>query len=145
MKFVSTGTPAASRSGRDNNRRGGQAGFTLLEALVALALVLAFAGAIGPQLSQARRIMAHAEGRVAAQVLLRSLLDAPFERSTLADASREGETGGLRWRVITQPVAAAAGDPNRPNWPAFRVIANVAWAPDQMVTAETIRLGKRQQ
>jgi prepilin-type N-terminal cleavage/methylation domain-containing protein len=147
MKFVSTGTPAVSRSGRDNNRRDGQAGFTLLEALVALALVLAFAGAIGPQLSQARRIMAHAEGRVAAQVLLRSLLDAPFERSTLADASREGETGGLRWRVVTQPVAAAAaaGATNPPNWPAFRVIASVAWAPDQMVTAETIRLGKREQ
>src|ERR1700727_310376 len=98
MKFVSTGTLAVLRSDRDD-RNDRQAGFTLLEALVALALVLAFASVIGPHLSQARRIMANAEGRVAAQVLLRSLLDAPFDRSNLASASREGETGGLRWRI----------------------------------------------
>jgi len=108
MKFVSTGTLVASRSGRDD-QSDRQAGFTLLEALVALALVLAFASAVGPHLSQARRIMANAEGRVAAQVLLRSLLDAPFDRSSLAGASREGETNGLRWRIVFEPAAAALG------------------------------------
>ena len=55
------------------------AGFTLFEALVALALVLAFVEVLGPHLFHARRIMANSEGRVAAQVLLRSLVDAPFE------------------------------------------------------------------
>jgi hypothetical protein len=55
MKFASIGTPEASRSRRDGS---GQAGFSLLEALVSLAVVLAFAGVLGPHLSQARRIMA---------------------------------------------------------------------------------------
>src|SRR5260370_9118240 len=104
MRFVSTGTPVASQSGH-NDRSDRQAGFTLLEALVALALILAFASAVGPHLSQARRIMANAEGRVAAQVLLRSLLDAPLDRSSLAGASREGETNGLRWRIVFEPAA----------------------------------------
>ena len=140
MKFVSTGTLVASRSGRDD-RSDRQAGFTLLEALVALALVLAFAGAIGPHLSQARRIMANAEGRLAAQVLLRSLLNAPFDRSSLARAPREGETSGLRWRIDTEP-AAAARVRDQPNWSAFRVVASVTWAPGQVMMAETIRLGK---
>ena len=140
MKFVSTGTLAASRSGRDD-RSDRQAGFTLLEALVALALILAFASAVGPLLSQARRIMANAEGRVAAQVLLRSLLDAPFDRSSLAGASREGETNGLRWRIAFEP-AAVAPSRDKPNWSAFRVLASVTWAPDQLIMAETIRLGK---
>jgi len=140
MKFVSTGTLVASRSGRDD-RSDRQAGFTLLEALVALALVLAFASAVGPHLSQARRIMANAEGRVAAQVLLRSLLNAPFDRSSLARAPREGETSGLRWRIDTEP-AAAARAPDQPNWSAFRVVASVTWAPGQVIMAETIRLGK---
>jgi len=140
MKFVSTGTPVASRLGRDD-RSDSQAGFTLLEALVALALVLAFASVVGPHLSQARRIMANAEGRVAAQVLLRSLLNAPFDRSSLARAPREGETSGLRWRIDTEPVAAARPR-DRPNWSAFRVVASVTWAPGQLVMAETIRLGK---
>ena len=145
MKFVSTGTLVASRSGRDE-RTDRQAGFTLLEALVALTLVLAFASAVGPHLSQARRIMANAGGRVAAQVLLRSLLNAPFDRSSLARASREGETSGLRWRIDTEPaglVAAPRGQ-DQPNWSAFRVVASVTWAPGQMIMAETIRLGKSQ-
>ena len=142
MKFVSTGTPGASRSDR-SDLRDSEAGFTLLEALVALALVLAFAGALGPHLSLARRIMAHAEGRVAAQVLLRSLLDAPFDRSSLASASREGEMNGLRWRIAATPMMATAeGTPDRLNWLAYRVTASVAWGPDQVIMAETIRLGK---
>ena len=140
MKYLLTGILAASRSDRDD-RRNGQAGFTLLEALVALALVLAFASVVGPHLSQARRIMANAEGRVAAQVLLRSLLDAPFDRSNLTRASREGETNGLRWRIAFEP-AVAAPSRDQANWSAFRVLASVTWAPDQLITAETIRLGK---
>jgi type II secretory pathway pseudopilin PulG len=143
MKFASIGIPAASRSRRDDGN--GQAGFSLLEALVALALILAFAAVLGPHLSQARRIMAHADGRVAAQVLLRSLLDAPFDRSGLVNASRDGETGGLRWRIVSEPVAAAApGAPDRPNWLPFRVMASVAWGSDQVITAETIRLRRPQ-
>jgi prepilin-type N-terminal cleavage/methylation domain-containing protein len=141
MKFASTGTAAASRSLRDIDK--GQAGFTLLEALVALALVLSFAAVLGPHLSQARRIMDHAEGRVAAQVMLRSLLDAPFDRSGLATASRKGEAGGLLWRIVAEPVLAVApGAPDQPKWLPYRVIVSVAWGSDQLITAETIRLGR---
>jgi len=140
MKFVSTGTPVASRSCRDD-RTDGRAGFTLLEALVALALVLAFASAVGPHLSQARRIIANTEGRVAAQVLLRSLLDAPFDRSNLPGASREGETNGMRWRIAFEP-ADTLLPRDRTKWSAFRVVASVTWAPDQLIMAETMRLGK---
>lgn len=138
MKFESIGTREASQLRRDGS---GQAGFTLLEALVALAVILAFAVVLGPHLSQARRIVADADGRVAAQVLLRSLLDAPFDRSGAANMSRDGETAGLRWRVASEPVAAAApGAGERPNWQAHRVMASVAWGSDQVITAETIRL-----
>jgi prepilin-type N-terminal cleavage/methylation domain-containing protein len=138
MKFESIGTREASQLRRDGS---GQAGFTLLEALVSLAVILAFAGVLGPHLSQARRIMADADGRVAAQVLLRSLLDAPFDRSGLASVSRDGETAGLRWRVASEPVAAVATRAaDRPNWQAYRVMASVVWGSDQAITAETIRL-----
>src|SRR3954462_15944825 len=113
MKFASIGTPAVSRLRRDGRK--GQAGFTLLEVLVALAMVLAFAAVLGPHLSQARRIMSHAEGRVTAQVLLRSLLDAPFDRTGLANTSRKGEAGELRWRIVAEPVLSAApGAPDQP-------------------------------
>jgi hypothetical protein len=108
-----------------------------------MALVLTFAAVLGPHLSQARRIMDHAEGRVAAQVLLRSLLDAPFDRSSLARASRKGETNGLQWNISTTPVdAVSGGNSDRTKWVAYRLTATVMWAGDQAVSAETIRLGR---
>lgn len=138
MKSGSIGTREALQLRHDGS---GQAGFTLLEALVALAVILAFASVIGPHLSQARRIMADADGRVAAQILLRSLLDAPFDRSAGGKTSRDGETAGLRWRIASEPVAAAAPrTANRPSWQAYRVMASVSWGADQVVSAETIRL-----
>ena len=69
MRFGSIGIPAASRLSRAEARkaRAGRrsGGFTLIEALVALALVLAFAAALTPHLFQSRRIVNDAETRVA--------------------------------------------------------------------------------
>jgi prepilin-type N-terminal cleavage/methylation domain-containing protein len=141
MNFASTGTPAGLRSRPDKRRR--RAGFTLLEALVAMALVLAFAATLGPHLSQARRIMDHAEGRVAAQIMLRSLLDAPFDRSDLEHASRRGEANGLRWSIVAGPATAVArGAQDQRAWRPYRVTVNVVWAGDQVISGETIRLGR---
>jgi type II secretory pathway pseudopilin PulG len=142
MKFALTGTPAASPS-RPRDRRKNCAGFTLFEALVALALVLAFVEVLGPYLFHARRIMANADGRVAAQALLRSLLDAPFDRTQLANVSRTGETAGLRWRIVTQPLTSGATPPSAQPWTAFRVIASVS-SGGEGITAETVRLAKSQ-
>jgi len=114
----------------------------LIEALVALALVLAFASALTPYLFQARRIAAGTESRVAAHVLLRTLLDAPFDRGSLANAARAGEVDGLRWRIVTEPLRVTAGGQQRSAWSAYRVVASVAWGRDQAITAETVRLGR---
>lgn len=138
MRFASIGTPAALQSSRcslDKRR----AGFTLLEALVALALVSTFVGVLGPYLYQARRIAAHSDRRVAADVLLRSLLETPFDRSSLANAARHGEIDGLLWQVATEPLFIGASGAD---WRAYRVMASVSWAPRQRVSAETVRLGK---
>jgi prepilin-type N-terminal cleavage/methylation domain-containing protein len=121
---------------RNDPRRGG---FTLLEALVALALILAFASVLNPYLFQARQIMANAEHRVAAQVLLRTLLDAPFNRAALASTEREGEADGLHWHLTTEPVAIDTG--GRSSWRAMRLVASVSTG-GQVITAETVRLAK---
>jgi hypothetical protein len=141
MKFVSIGTPAASPSKADDAGNN-CAGFTLFEALVALALVLAFVEVLSPYLFHARRIMVNAEGRVAAQVLLRSLLDAPFDRAQLANVSRDGETAGLRWRIVTEPLTTGTTPPPAAQWTAFRVKARVVTGGGQVVSAETVRLAK---
>src|SRR5258708_30579991 len=113
MKFASIGTRAALRS-RPGDSGMSCAGFTLFEALVALALVLAFVEVLSPYLFHARRIMFNADGRVAAQVLLRSLLVAPFDRSQLANVSRSGETAGPRLPILPPPLAPAPPPPRRP-------------------------------
>jgi prepilin-type N-terminal cleavage/methylation domain-containing protein len=143
MRFVSTGTPAESPSRADESDSG-RGGFTLIEALVALALVLAFAEVLGPYLFHSRRIMTNADSRVAAQILLRSLLDAPFDRSHLADVSRSGEVAELRWQIVTEPMMTSALPPDG-QWAAFRVIARVSSGRGQVVAAETVRLAKRAQ
>ena len=162
MRSASTGTRAALRLLRKRGRR--RAGFTLLEALVALALLVAFAATLGPYLFHARRIMAGVGDRIAAQVLLRSLMDTPFDRETPVRASRAGETDGMHWRILAEPIAIypkpaarrrqispeqqqQRQQQNEPaaqpvNWTTFRVVASVSWAPGRSVSAETVRLGK---
>jgi prepilin-type N-terminal cleavage/methylation domain-containing protein len=166
-----TATPAhggglgasAVRSRSTDLDRNGSSGFTLIEALVALALVLAFAAALGRLLFQAHRIMVNADGQVAGQVLLRSLLDTPVDRTSLASISHDGETQGLRWRVVAVPMdvdawlpplppkppsptplpgASSSPRPDRVNWAAFRVVASVSLPSGQVITGETVRLGK---
>jgi hypothetical protein len=110
----------------------------------ALALILAFAAAVVPFLFQARSIMTLADRRVAAHVLLRSLISAPHDRSAVASA-REGESSGLRWRVVAQPIALAVLPPREgPNWVPVRVSASVSWGPGRVISAETVRLGRPQ-
>jgi type II secretory pathway pseudopilin PulG len=158
MRFASIGTRGVSRSypRKDDRKR---AGFTLLEALVALALVLAFAATLGPYLFHARRIMAGADSRIAAQVLVRTLLEVPFDRSSPADFLREGETNGLRWRITTEPIFIDAlpqsrqkpaerpnnSAPKTPNWNTFWVLATVSWGRGLSVSVDTVRLGKTDQ
>ena len=146
MRFASIGIPAASRSSRAEARKARthprSGGFTLIEALVALTLVLAFAAALTPHLFQSRRIVSDAETRLAAHVLLRTLLDTPFDRGSLARAEREGELEGLRWRIVAYPLPAAAAGSERPAWSLYRVVASVGFGRAQMISAETVRLGR---
>jgi prepilin-type N-terminal cleavage/methylation domain-containing protein len=142
MKSASIGTPAASSSISSNcgRRRGG---FTLLEALVALALVSVFFATLAPFLFHARRIMDNAEKRVAAHILLRTLLNAPFDRDHLAGTARGGIFNGLRWRIVVSPFAVdAAPSDAAHSWAEYRLVASVSAGPGQTITAETIRLGK---
>jgi prepilin-type N-terminal cleavage/methylation domain-containing protein len=139
-------------------RAAGKRGFTLIEALVALTVILAFAATLGPYMFHARRIASGIDGRIAAQILLRSLLDSAFDRSNPVSGAREGETAGLSWRVTAEPIAIDSGQPPRqgtslaqnknndapqqPRWTAFRVIAAVSWGAGASISAETVRLGR---
>ena len=142
MRFESTGT-AAAYSSRCRNQRDSSSGFTLLEALVALAILLTFISVLVPYLFHARRIMEHAENRITAQILLRTLINAPFDRSHLANAVRSGALHGLRWRIVVRAMSPDTVPSDAGHaWTAYRVAASVSWNSGQSVTAETVRLAK---
>jgi hypothetical protein len=94
-------------------------------------------------LFQARRIMSGADARAAAHVLLRSLMEAPFDRSTLSQA-HQGESQGVRWRVVAEPVfvgvLARKERKEAVHWTPVRVVGTVSWGVGQSLSAETLRL-----
>ncbi len=144
MRFESIGIPAVFSSSRcsQGDKR---SGFTLLEALVALTLLLMFVSVLVPYLFHARRIADHAENRIAAQILLRTLINAPFDRSHLANAVRGGELDGLNWRIVASPMAVDIGPSDAAHsWTAYRVAISVSWGAGQSVAAETVRLARSQ-
>jgi prepilin-type N-terminal cleavage/methylation domain-containing protein len=131
-------------SSRRYDRGDRRAGFTLIEALVAMALVLAFVATLGPYLFHARRIMDNGEHRMEAQILLRTLLNAPFDRSRLANATHSGEFNSLHWRIVTTPMAINDTPSSNHSWAAYRVAVSVSFGAGQIVTAETVELAKTQ-
>ncbi len=151
MKSASIGIPAASPSKRIE--ADARAGFTLIEALVALSVLLAFAAALGPLMVQSHRILVNGRGQVRAELLLRSLLATPIDRMHPDLGLREGESGGLRWRLAIEPAASdprldddapriSSKKPGHPDWSLLRLTASVFWGAGQTVMAETYRLGR---
>jgi type II secretory pathway pseudopilin PulG len=141
MRFASIGIPAAFSSSRCDcgDKR---AGFTLIEALVSMALILAFVGTLVPYLFHSRRIMDNAEHRVEAQILLRTLLNAPFDRSHLTNAIRGGEINGLHWRIVVAPMTFDASPSGAAPWTTYHIVASVTFGAGRLVTAETVQLAK---
>ncbi len=158
MRSGSTGIPAASLSKliKPNRRR---AGFTLIEALVSLSLLLAFAATLGPLVFHGHRILVHGDGQVQAELLLRSLLQTPFDRADPELGIRAGENGALRWRVDVEPMPGDILPPEpppstkkadvtkdgkakkQPKWALYQVTAAVSWGSGRIVKAETLQLG----
>src|SRR5262245_2746612 len=158
MRLMSTGITAVLRS-ICSERRAACAGFSLIEASVAMTLLLAFVAVLGPHPFHARRIADGIDERIAAKALLRTLVAAPLDGSQLAQGPRSGETGGMQWTITAEPMfveamvparanlaPAAVSKPADPavariNWTAFHLTATVSWAPGRLVAADTLRLG----
>lgn len=149
MRFASIGIPGRfPLAPNDHPRR--NAGFTLIEALVALSLLFTFVATFGPVMFQARHILTQSGDDVGAQVLLRSLLADPFDRQKPEAGVREGESGALAWSIDVEPYGAPHALPSNdvkqrePAWALFKVVARVTLGNGRAVTAETLRLGRAQ-
>jgi general secretion pathway protein I len=123
-----------------------EAGFTLIEALVALAVASVCLSAIGILMAKNNRDVRQIEQRVAAVSTLRKVAAALPDRKTLAGASLSGDMAGNAWAVATSPYpdpSPPPADKKPPEWLPQAVLVQVRAPSGTLVQIETLRLVPR--
>jgi general secretion pathway protein I len=87
----------------------GAAGFTLIEALVALAIVAAVLGSIGAVIATTVKGTRGIDQRLALGGTAETLLAALPARTLLKPGRQTGETAGHRWRIDVAPMNVPVG------------------------------------
>ena len=98
-------------------------GFTLVEALVALTVMMILLSAIGGLSASSLRTERYVERHVAEMENAQQMLAGMPERDQLADRMQSGEMAGYRWRLDAQRFNAAFLDPR----------AQTLWTPEKIV------------
>jgi general secretion pathway protein I len=86
----------------------GAAGFTLIEALVALAIVAAVLGSIGTVIATTVKATRSIDQRLELAGAAETLVAALPARTLLKPGRQSGETAGHRWRIDVSPMRIAA-------------------------------------
>jgi len=122
-------------------------GFTLIEVVVAIAILALLAGAIFRANADSVRNVHRADALDNAQVLAESLLAKVGHETALQEGETNGETGnGLKWRL---QIERYGDDVDRRQWPiaAYVVAVEVALrgnSGEQRVGLTTLRLGPKE-
>jgi general secretion pathway protein I len=127
-----------------SERQRDSAGFTIIEALVALAVVAASLAAIGALMATSARGARKLETHVALVETARAVVAGLPKRDELALGSLSGELAGHRWRVDVLPFAAGGADPGPgAAWQPQAVVVTVRSPSGGMLRLDTVRLRKR--
>ena len=128
-----------SRSTRRRNKP--RRGFTLVESLVALTILMVVLAAIGGLTAATFRSGLHVERHLADVETMQQIIAGLPERSELGKGALAGERAGYRWRLDPEPFEADFIDPRAPvAWAPQKFALRVA-SPDGAVrTVEMIRL-----
>jgi general secretion pathway protein I len=128
---------------RPHAARRGVAGFTLIEVLVALAIVSASLAAIGSLMATTVRAMRTIDQRFALVETARAVETGLPDRGELA-ASMTGDLAGHRWAVDVAPFAASFIDPQLPTpWVPQTVVIRVRSPGGAILQVNTVRLRRR--
>jgi general secretion pathway protein I len=129
---------------RPNGSRGSTAGFTLIEVLVALAVVAISLAAIGSLIAVttrgARAVGLHLTLVETARMIVTGLPD----RHQLVPGNFSGEAAGHRWRVDVMPFYADFVDSQQStNWIPQTVVVRVQSPAGKVLQVNTVRLRRR--
>jgi general secretion pathway protein I len=122
----------------------GSAGFTLIEVLVALAVIAATLSAIGTLVSVSMRGAQSIDQRLQFRETLRALVTSLPDRRDLGAGSATGVSAGFRWRLDITPFVAPFVDPQAATpWQPEAVVITVRSPSGQQLQINTIRLRRR--
>jgi general secretion pathway protein I len=125
-------------------RGSGVAGFTLIEVLVALAVLAASLAAIGALAAVSMNGTRSIEQRVAFRETLRAIMTALPEGRDFNLGSASGDLAGYRWRTDISPFVGGYIDPQTPApWEPEAVVIRVQSPTGQVLQINTVRLRRR--
>ena len=136
----------------------GTAGFTLIEVLVAIAVLAVVLGAIGAVVGNTVRTVHSVDRRLPLLETAQSLIASLPAREALQPGTQSGTSGEFRWRIDAvllnrnAPDSAAAalstaatGTPPKVNWVPLAITVRVQGSEGPPVRLDTVRLIPRPQ
>jgi general secretion pathway protein I len=133
----------STRPWRSQTRKRGVAGFTLIEVLIALAIVSISLAAIGSLMATTVRAMRSIDQRVALVETARAIETGLPDRGELT-GSRSGDLAGHRWRVDVSPFATNLVAPGLSTiWVPQTVVITVQSPGGAILQINTVRLRRR--
>ena len=122
-----------------------EAGFTLIEALVALAVVAVSLTAIGSLVATNIRGTRALGDRLTLVETTRAIVTDLPDRAQLVSGSLRGEFADHRWQVDVLPFVADFVDPRRPGpWMPQAVVVTVRSPSGRVLRIDTVRLHREQ-
>ncbi|MBK3665674.1 type II secretion system protein [Bradyrhizobium diazoefficiens] len=121
----------------------GAAGFTLIEALVALAIIAIVLGTIGSVISVTTKGTRSIDQRLALAGTAETLLADLPARALLKPGRQSGELAGSRWRVDIAPMNVAGGNPATDRFVPLAVNLRLRRADGSAIQVTTVKLVPR--
>jgi len=129
---------------RATKARSDTAGFTLIEVVVALAILAISLSSIGALIATTARGARAIEGNLTRLQTARAVMAALPDRDQLLPGEMAGEIADHRWRVNVSPFLFADVDPRQPTpWVAQTVVVTVRSPAGAPIEISTVRLRRR--
>ena len=121
----------------------GAAGFTLIEALVALAIIAIVLGTIGSVIAVTTKGTRSIDQHLALASTAETLLADLPARGLLKPGRQSGQLAGSRWRVDIAPMNVAGGDPATDRFVPLAVNLRLQRADGSAIQVTTVKLVPR--
>ncbi|MBR0688904.1 prepilin-type N-terminal cleavage/methylation domain-containing protein [Bradyrhizobium manausense] len=121
----------------------GAAGFTLIEALVALAIIAIVLGTIGSVIAVTTKGTRSIDQHLALASTAETLLADLPARGLLKPGRQSGQLAGSRWRVDIAPMNVAGGDPATDRFVPLAINLRLQRADGAAIQVTTVKLVPR--